>query len=70
MGSCISGGGLSSYTTFGTWGRGDEGNKKYIYIFLLLIYAQYQDSLNNTVIPYVFLPFLAENYESYLIYVK
>ena len=25
---------------------------------------------NNTVIPCVFLPFLAENYESYLIYVK
>ena len=27
-------------------------------------------SLNNTVIPCVFLPFLAENYELYLIYVK
>ena len=27
MGTCISGGGAMSYTTFGTWGGGDEGDK-------------------------------------------
>ena len=39
-------------------------------LYFWLIYAQYKYSLNNTVILCVFLPFLVENYESYLIYVK
>ena len=29
MGACISGGGGVSYTTFSTWGRGDDGDTKF-----------------------------------------
>ena len=72
MGSCISGEGTMSYTTFGTWGMGDEGDKIskcYTFDLFTLIILKY--SLNNTVIPCgFFFSFLAENYESYLIYVK
>ena len=56
-----------SYTTFGTLGRGVK-----VTLFLLLLtdlrsvlifIKQYSDSM-------CILPFSAENYESYLIYVK
>ena len=60
------------YKTFGTWGRG-RGEWRWHEIILfnfLLIYAQYLWSLNNTVIPCVFLPFSAENYTSYLFLCK
>ena len=46
-----------------------KGRWRWQYIKMLhfwLIYAQYKYSLNNTVIPCVFPPFLAENYESNL----
>ena len=66
MWSCISGGGAMSYTTFGTWEWRWQDIKM---LYFWLIYAQYKYSLNNSVIPCVF-SVLAENYESYLIYVK
>ena len=66
MGSC---GGTMSYTTFGTWGKGVEADTK---IFCLIFYL-FTLSINNHK-PYsnsmCFSSILAENYESYLIYVK
>ena len=58
-----------SYTTFGTVGRGDEGDKIlkcYTCDFLrsvLIFIKQYSDSMCCSSI-------VAENYELYLIYVK
>ena len=71
MGSCISGGGGNINVIHDFWflGKGDEGYTKLL-LFLLLTYLcsvfifikQYSDSL-------CFVPFLAENYESYALLV-
>ena len=73
MGSCISGGGgggnaIHDFSYLGKGGEGDKILKCYTFDSFTLsinIHCNY-----NTLIPCVFLPFLAENYESYLIYVK
>ena len=57
-----------SFTTFGTWGRGGgEGDTKYLFLTFDLFTLSINIHLNNTVISCVFLPFLADNYESCLI---
>ena len=68
MGSCISGGGGNVIDDIWYFGKGDEGDnilKCYILdLFTLSI------NIHKTIQWFhVFLPFLAENYESYLIYV-
>ena len=58
-----------SYMTFGTWGRGMKVTQNYFFQVLtylcsvLIFIKQYSDSM-------CFSSILAENYESYLIYVK
>ena len=72
MGSCISGrGGGNVIHDFWYLGKEGEGEKIFFKNVILLTYVrsvllfikQYSDSM-------CFSPFLAENYESYLIYVK
>ena len=52
MGTCMKGGGIMSYTTFGTWEREDEGDKilkcsiRLTYLRSELIFIkQYSDSM-------------------------
>ena len=58
MVTCISGGGNVIHD-FWYLGKGGEGYKDIKMLYFWVIYAQYYYSLNNTVIPCVFLPFLA-----------
>ena len=53
-------------------GEGEMKMTRYqnVIVYTLTYLRSVLISNNNTVIPCVFLPFLAENYESYLIYVK
>ena len=69
MGSGISGGG-NVKQDFWYFGKGRwKWHEIIIFFYFWLIYAQYWYLLNNRVIPCVFLPFFAEDYESYVIYV-
>ena len=58
-----------SNTTIGTWGKGDKVMR--YKINLLLIYlGSVSIFINNTAIPCIFIPFSAEKYKLYFIYVK
>ena len=60
-----------SFTTFGTWGRGMKVTRYSTVILLTYLRSVLHVIFNKQYSDYIcFLQFLAENYKSYLIYVK